>query len=182
MPLTLRFRRKSRSTTCCTRGAASWPAPWKRWRRDAGSTPGVEFVGSFLTKTSTPVPGGRVIARCSASRGHCRRVVLPGAVCRAPAGIEQRTKEIGIRKVLGAVWRHRRQPFQNFLKLAAVALLISLRWPGCHAPWLENYPSGLSEPWAVSREGLRRADGAGNVSFPEHQSRPGQPVKSLRSE
>jgi ABC-type antimicrobial peptide transport system permease subunit len=99
---------------------------------------------------------------------------------------EQRTKEIGIRKVLGAgvltVWS---LLSKDFFKLTALSMLIAIpiAWLGMHK-WLQTYPFHPALSWWIFA-----AAGAGlllitmiTVSFQSLKAAFMNPLKSLRSE
>jgi ABC-type antimicrobial peptide transport system permease subunit len=99
---------------------------------------------------------------------------------------EQRTKEIGVRKVLGAgiltLWR---LLSKDFLKLTALSMLIAmpLAWLGMNK-WLSNYPYHTPLSWWIFASA-----GAGlllitliTVSFQSLKAAFMNPVRSLRSE
>ena len=65
--------------------------------------------------------------------------------------VEQRRKEIGIRKVLGATFSNLFQSLTtNFVKLIAIALVVALPlgWLAMKR-WLENYEYGINVTWDV---------------------------------
>jgi putative ABC transport system permease protein len=126
-----------------------------------------------------------------------KRIMLFGAVltifisCIGLFGLsvlsaEKRTKEIGIRKVLGAsVSNVATILSKSFLKLVIISLVIAipLAWLAASA-WLENYPYRISLNWQLFA-------GAGvlvalialvTVSFHAVKAAMANPVKSLRSE
>ena len=99
---------------------------------------------------------------------------------------EKRTKEIGIRKVLGASVQNIVTVLSlNFVKLVAVALLISfpLSWLAA-SKWLENYPYRISLNWWLfaSAGVLVVLVALITISFQSIKAALANPVKSLRSE
>ena len=150
--------------------------------------PGTEFLGSFLDENMDALyREEEMIAQVfGLSAGIAVVLSCLGLFAVALLVIEQRTKEIGIRKVLGAsVGGIIVSLSKNFLKLAAVALVIALplAW-FVMRQWLENYPirTGLS-PWLFAGIGVAvLLTVLGTVSFQSIKAALANPVKSLRSE
>jgi putative ABC transport system permease protein len=99
---------------------------------------------------------------------------------------ERRTKEIGIRKVLGAsVFNVTMLLSGEFIRLAALAILIAcpIAWYGMHL-WLRNfaYPVGISWWMFMAAGGLAIAIALITVSFQSIKTAVSTPVKSLRTE
>lgn len=99
---------------------------------------------------------------------------------------EKRTKEIGIRKVLGASVRKVVTILsKDFLKLVAIALIISipLAWLAINK-WLENYPYRISPDWWLFASAgiLVIFIALITVSFQAIRAANADPVKSLRTE
>jgi putative ABC transport system permease protein len=100
--------------------------------------------------------------------------------------IEQRTKEIGIRKVLGASLASITTLLsQDFLKLVALAIIIAspLAWWAMHS-WLQNFVYRITISWWVfAFAGISAIIIAIlTVSYHALKSAIANPVKSLRSE
>jgi putative ABC transport system permease protein len=99
---------------------------------------------------------------------------------------EKRTKEIGIRKVLGAsVSNVATILSKDFLKLVLIALFISipLAWIAGNK-WLENYPYRITLNWAMFLIAalLVILIALATVSFQAIKAAVANPVKSLRTE
>ncbi len=99
---------------------------------------------------------------------------------------EKRTKEIGIRKVLGASAGNVVTILsKDFLKLVAIALLIAIPFSWLAAnKWLENYPYRISPGWQMFASAgiLVILIALITVSFQAIKAAIANPVKSLRSE
>jgi putative ABC transport system permease protein len=99
---------------------------------------------------------------------------------------EKRTKEIGIRKVLGASVNHVVTILsKDFVKLVIVALCISipLAWIAADK-WLQNYPYKITLGWQifVGAGALVVFIALATVSFQALKAAVANPVKSLRTE
>jgi putative ABC transport system permease protein len=99
---------------------------------------------------------------------------------------EKRTKEIGIRKVLGAsVNRIISILSKDFLVLVGISLLISvpLTWMAANK-WLQNYPYRISLSWSIFVNGavLVILIAILTVSFQAIKAAIANPARSLRSE
>jgi ABC-type antimicrobial peptide transport system permease subunit len=150
--------------------------------------PGAEFLGSFLDQNMDQFyRDEEKIARIfGLSAGIAIVLSCLGLFAVALLVMEQRTKEIGIRKVLGAsVSGIIFSLSRNFVKLGAVALLISLplAWLVLQK-WLENYPVRTElSVWVFAGIGAAALlTVLGTVSFQSTKAALANPVKSLRSE
>jgi ABC-type antimicrobial peptide transport system permease subunit len=99
---------------------------------------------------------------------------------------EQRTKEIGIRKVLGAgVGDIIRLMSADFLKLVFVAIVIAspVAWWAMHS-WLNNYAYKIDITWWMfaAAGGLIVMIAAVTISFQSIKVAIANPVESLRTE
>ncbi|HTB25784.1 MAG TPA: ABC transporter permease [Puia sp.] len=99
---------------------------------------------------------------------------------------EKRTKEIGIRKVLGAsVQRIVSILSKDFLILVVIALLISipLTWMAANK-WLQNYPYRIALSWSIFATGsiLVILIAIATISFQAIKAAIANPAKSLKNE
>lgn len=99
---------------------------------------------------------------------------------------EQRTKELGIRKVLGANVRSLVTLLSlDFVKLVAIAVVIALplAWYGMNQ-WLQNFAYRISMGWAVFAISTFIAlfIALATVSFQALKAALSNPVKNLRTE
>jgi len=131
------------------------------------------------------------------SEARWKQIILFGAVltifisCIGLFGLsvlsaQKRTKEIGIRKVLGAsVQSIAATLSKDFIKLVMIALFIAmpLAWLAA-GKWLESYPYRITLSWPIfaSAAGLVMMIALCTVSFQAIKGAFANPVKSLRTE
>ncbi|MBC8152053.1 MAG: ABC transporter permease [Bacteroidetes bacterium] len=157
----------------------------KVWREVA---PQSAFLGSFLDENVDAWYQNeeQLFQIFSLASGIAIMLSCIGLFAIALLMIEQRTKEIGVRKVLGAS-----TPgivlllSREFVKLVLIALCIAvpLAWFGMKT-WLDNYASRVAiSPWVFVGVGLSAVVIAlASVSFQTIKAALINPVKSLRSE
>jgi ABC-type antimicrobial peptide transport system permease subunit len=150
--------------------------------------PGMAFMGSFVNENIDNLYREEAMESrlLGLSAGIAILLSCLGLFAVALLVMEQRTKEIGIRKVLGAgAGGIILSLSKNFLKLAAVALAIALplAWL-LTRQWLENYPVRTElSPWLFARVGIGvLLMVLGTVSFQSIKAALANPVNSLRSE
>ncbi|MGA0555700.1 FtsX-like permease family protein [Larkinella sp. VNQ87] len=155
------------------------------WREVA---PQSEFMGTFLDDNVNAwyQDEERFTQICSLAAGIAILLSCVGLFAIALMMIEQRTKEIGIRKVMGAsVSSIILVLSRDFVKLVLIALLIALplAWFGMNL-WLDNYRERVTiSLWLLGGVGLGAVLIAlATVSFQTVKAALANPVKSLRSE
>ncbi|MEZ0540758.1 ABC transporter permease [Fibrella arboris] len=150
--------------------------------------PQAEFIGSFLDENvdewyENEAQLSQVLSLAS---GVAILLSCIGLFAIALLMIEQRTKEIGIRKVMGAsIPGIVLLLSRDFVKLVLIALGIAvpLAWFGMQT-WLANYAHRIAiSPWVFVIVGLSAiAIALATVSFQSIKAALMNPVKSLRSE
>ena len=150
--------------------------------------PQSEFMGSFLDENINAwYQSEETLSKLfSLASGVAILLSCLGLFAIALMVIEQRTKEIGIRKVMGAsVPSLIVSLSQDFVKLVFIALLIAipLAWFSMQM-WLNNYTEHIQiSPWVFVGVGVIAVLIAlGTVSFHSIKAALVNPVKSLRSE
>ena len=118
----------------------------------------------------------------------CITVVLAslGLFGLAAFTIEQRTKEIGIRKVLGAGLASINLLLsKDFLKLVVLAIIVSspVAWWAMHS-WLQNFAYRITISWWVfaAAGAMAVIIAVATISYHSIRAAIANPVKSLRSE
>ena len=155
------------------------------WRTIA---PKQEFIGSFLDENTERwyKKEQRLATIFSSAAGVAILLSCMGLFAIALISIQQRTKEIGVRKVLGAsVGSIVTLLSKDFLKLVLVAIVIAspLAWYAMHQ-WLQDFAYKIDiEWWVFALSGLIAVGIALlTVSFQSVKAALMNPVKSLRSE
>lgn len=155
------------------------------WRHIA---PKSEFQGSFLDENTDRwyKKEERLSQMFSLASGIAILLSCLGLFAIALLTIEQRTKEIGIRKVLGAsVTSIVTLLSSDFLKLVLIAIVIAtpLAWYAMNA-WLQDFAYKVDMEWWIFAGAGLLAIGIAllTVSFQSIKAALMNPVKSLRSE
>jgi putative ABC transport system permease protein len=150
--------------------------------------PQAEFIGSFLDENVDAwyQDEEQLSQVLSLASGVAMVLSCIGLFAIALLMIEQRTKEIGIRKVMGAsVGSVVVLLSRDFVKLVLIALLIALplAWYGMQL-WLDNYSRRIVlSPWVFAGVGVGAISIALlTVSYQSVKAALMNPVKSLRSE
>lgn len=150
--------------------------------------PKQEFQGSFLDENTERWYRGeqRLATIFSSAAGIAILLSCLGLFAVALISIQQRTKEIGVRKVLGAsVFSIVTLLSRDFLKLVLVAILIAspLAWYAMNE-WLQGFAYKIDIAWWVFVLAGLLAVGIAllTVSFQSIRAALMNPVKSLRSE
>ncbi|WP_428656350.1 ABC transporter permease [Runella sp.] len=157
----------------------------KVWKEVA---PQSEFIGSFLNENiDNWYQDEEMLSRITGlSAGIAILLSCLGLFAVALMVIEQRTKEIGIRKVMGAGIPNLIMVLsQDFVKLVLIALTIAipLAWFGMKS-WLDSYPERVEiSVWVFLMVGLVSILIAlATVSFQTVKAALVNPIKSLKSE
>lgn len=157
----------------------------KEWNQVA---PQSEFIGSFLNENVDAwyQDEEQLSQVLSLASGVAIVLSAIGLFAIAMLMIEQRTKEIGIRKVMGAsIPGIAMLLSRDFIKLVVIALCIAVpvAWWGMQI-WLDNYPHRIViSPWIFVIVGMAAILIAmATVSFQTVKAALMNPVKSLKSE
>lgn len=150
--------------------------------------PKQEFLGSFLDENTNRwyQREARLSHLFTTAAGIAIFLSCMGLFAIAVLRIEQRTKEIGVRKVLGAsVFSIVSLLNQDFLKLVLIAVVVAspLAW-WAMSGWLANFAYRTPISWWVFALAMLLAVGIAflTVSFQSIKAALMNPVKSLRSE
>lgn len=150
--------------------------------------PQAQFTGTFLDENVDAWYQNeeRMAQICSLASGIAVLLSCMGLFAVAMMVIEQRTKEIGIRKVMGASIASIIVVLsRDFVKLVVIALLVAipLAW-FLMSTWLKNYREHVAiSPWVFAGVGLTAILIAlATISFQTVKAALVNPVKSLRSE
>ena len=150
--------------------------------------PKQEFRGSFLDENTDRWyrKEQRLATIFSSAAGIAILLSCLGLFAVALISIQQRTKEIGVRKVLGAsVFSIVALLSKDFIKLVLVAILIAspIAWWAMHE-WLQGFAYRIDIAWWVFALAGLLAVGIAllTVSFQSTKAALMNPVKSLRSE
>lgn len=150
--------------------------------------PNTPFTYSFVDASYQQLYRGETIVGvlATAFAGLAIFIACLGLFGLATSMAEQRTKEIGVRKVLGAsVTSVIGLLSQDFLKLVLIAIVIAspIAWYAMHR-WLENFAYKIDIEWWVFAVAGLLAVGIAllTVSFQSVKAALMNPIKSLRSE
>src|SRR5919199_3038248 len=155
----------------------------KEWRQIA---PKSEFIGSFMNENTDRWyrREEKMAQMLSIAAGVAIALSCMGLFAIALLTIQQRTKEIGVRKVLGAsVFSIVGLLSKDFLKLVVIAILIAspIAWYAM-SQWLKDFAYRIDmEWWVFAIAGLLAISIAlFTVSFQSIKAAFTNPIKSLR--